>query len=233
MSKSFEECYKTELLNELPDLWSRIEAGIKTGDKEVLPEESVTKAESEIIKEVPVSAAGNAQKSSTRWMVYVLPVMAACLLGVILLPIGMSLLVGNKSMDSAPAEMAGCDSAADEYVANDATDSNESYAPESVIQNDADAIASGERLEDAVSLPEREIIIEVVKVQDTFVTFYILDDYASEIAKEYELSEEDGMYLCECESTEGFSLMSGERYIACLSVDSGESVLKILEEYSE
>ncbi|MBR4966413.1 MAG: hypothetical protein IKY53_07950 [Lachnospiraceae bacterium] len=232
MSKSFEECYKTELLNELPDLWSRIEAGIKADNAEKKPAETMAfKEESQEEKKIEVKA--KSKKKKTKFFVYAVPVMAACILGIIVLPIGFSLLGGDRTSVGSPAAMEGYQSAADDYMMEDAADAE--CAQEEPMQNAAQSV-KGEYAEGGIqadALPIAEILIEVVNVEEDKVTFRIIDANAELIAEQYALTAEDGNYICTCETMGEVEVEMNLQYYAYLREVREEIYLGILMEYNE
>ena len=240
MSKSFEECYKTELLNELPDLWSRIEQGIKAGNTEKTLTET-TVGQTEEIKEQKVENVAaksvSGRKKKNVFLMYAIPVMAACVLGVIILPVGQIFLSSDKSASIGAA-------AADMYESADGMGAMEDCAPESVKQNRVEGIDAEEMVaEEAVTediavmgeaaLPIAEITIEVVAVEEDRVTFCILDENAEQLAKQYRLTQENGNYVCVCETPEDAVIQPNVRYEAYLREEGDEIFLGILTEKNE
>ena len=228
MSKSFEECYKTELLNELPDLWSRIEAGIKADYVQQQPEIPL-EAKEETVKEVKeekteVVIRSNPKKKNNFWN-YAIPVMAACVIGIIVLPVGFRMLVGGDMSTGMPAM---------ESAQADCAVADKEYAPEQNWQDTVgEAAAEYAEMNDEVSLAIKEILIEVVSVEEDMVTFRILDENAQEIAEEYGLMQEAESYVCPCETMEEVALQEQKRYFAYLREYREKIYLGVLMEYSE
>lgn len=233
MSKSFEECYKTELLNELPDLWSRIEAGINAENvqqRSEIPLAAKEETAKEVKAEKKEAVIRSYPKKKNRFWNYAIPVMAACVLGVIVLPVGFLVLGGGDMSMEMPAmesAQADCDMADKEYAPEEnRQDIVGEAAEEYVYAYDAD-------MNNEASSSIKELLIEVVYAKEDMVTFRILDENAQEIAEEYGLMQEAESYMCLCETMEEVALQEQKRYYAYLREDGDEIYLGVLMEYSE
>ncbi|MBQ7972364.1 MAG: hypothetical protein IJ291_02755 [Lachnospiraceae bacterium] len=95
MSKNFEEAYKAEVLNDIPDLWDRIEAGLTPRAAAVVPD--VSEAE----QTVPVK---KKKKSLYKFLYVAMPAAAVVLVFLISIPVVLSMVAGRSySKDSAPS----------------------------------------------------------------------------------------------------------------------------------
>lgn len=229
MSKSFEECYKEELLQELPDLWSRIEAGIEAGKTK----------ETKTVKEAGL--AGGAQEikrkpKKNRVWIYLTPALAACVVGVIAIP-ALYFNAAMKASDSAPTEatsdFAGFESM---EITNEAADSE--YLGNYNITADAetDKYAMDENVTQTAGdgLDASGFLVEIVGLSAEGVTFRILEENISAIVSEYGLQEvETELFAGVCETESAVQPKAGMRYYVSFVSDGEKTYINLIKEYQE
>lgn len=121
MNRNFEEAYKAEVQQNIPDLWNRIESGLP--EKKVIPEVPVAAVESKPVQEVKEVQTNLNHKSKKKnpyaWMKWA-SLAAAAMLVIILIPtllgIGALLLMSDKSSST---DMAMNESVAEQMVTTD------------------------------------------------------------------------------------------------------------------
>lgn len=165
MNRNFEEAYKAEVQQNIPDLWNRIESGLP--EKKVIPEVPVAAVESkpvQEVKEVPTNLnhrSNKKKKNSYAWMKWA-SLAAAAMLVIILIPtllgIGALFLMSDKSLstdmamnESTAEQMATTDGVAEEEVKMESADMENMAETPAMNQNNAeDGYAEEEMAEESI-----------------------------------------------------------------------------------
>lgn len=172
MNKNFEEAYKAEVQQNIPDLWNRIESGLP--EKKVIPEVPVAAVESKPVQEVKEvqtnlnHRSNKKKKNPYAWMKWA-SLVAAAMLVIILIPtllgIGALFLMSDKSLstdmamnESTAEQMATTDSMAEEEVKLESADMESTAETPAMNESGAGGsyTAGEELLEDSVIETENE-----------------------------------------------------------------------------
>ena len=149
MNKNFEEAYKAEVQQNIPDLWNRIESGLP--EKKVIPEVPVAAVESKPVQEVKevqtnLNHKSNKKKNPYAWMKWA-SLAAAAMLVIILIPtllgIGALFLVSDKSSST---DMAMNEGAAEQMVTTDSVAEEEVKLESADMENTAETPAMNQNI---------------------------------------------------------------------------------------
>lgn len=161
MNRNFEEAYKAEVQQNIPDLWNRIESGLP--EKKVIPEVPVAAVESkpvQEVKEVPTNLnhrSNKKKKNPYAWMKWA-SLAAAAMLVIMILPtvagiiFWWSFAISEGIRDSAETEqMATTDGVAEEEVKMESADMENMAETPAMNQNNAeDGYAEEEMAEESI-----------------------------------------------------------------------------------
>ena len=164
MNRNFEEAYKAEVQQNIPELWNRIESGLP--EKKVIPEVPVAAVESKPVQEVKevqtnLNHKSKKKKNPYAWMKWA-SLAAAAMLVIILIPtllgIGALFLMSDKSSsadmamnESVAEQMATTDGVAEEEVKMESADMENMAETPAMNQNIAeDGYAEDERAEESI-----------------------------------------------------------------------------------
>lgn len=149
MNKNFEEAYKAEVQQNIPDLWNRIESGLP--EKKVISEVPVAAVESKPVQEVKevqtnLNHKSNKKKNPYAWMKWA-SLAAAAMLVIILIPtllgIGALFLVSDKSSST---DMAMNEGAAEQMVTTDSVAEEEVKLESADMENTAETPAMNQNI---------------------------------------------------------------------------------------
>lgn len=221
MSKPLEESYKAELLQDIPDLWNRIEAGIEAT--------ATTQISDEITNNKEVSKKTSTTKNWRIFIAVASPALAACLLLVVIVPVAFSQF-GAK--DSAPMAVNGMEMAApmEEDIAYESETTVRGEASDAMmVQGDMAEEEVQEDAQEDAAMPDfsnslaRTFVAEVVSVDGNMVRLRLEPAECQDLMNEFGIVlTEENLYECEISPDNEINPRQGMHYTIRFNRTDGE-----------